>query len=185
MPSVTYPGLSRQLINTLLIASCSTSKAVPAEDPQPLNDLPTFVKLTADLAQWVTTLTQAMEAKGGSSHFTQPCETQLAIERSGLYDLAMTPDAGRSMAIDAKSLMDITSRIPLYFGAHVKNSLGLAATLTALRSFVDDAAPTLAVWDRSESHRDIPITSVRGADDFSNIALHYAVANNVIQRHRI
>lgn len=107
-----------------------------------------------------------------------------AADRSGLYDLAIAlgliPEAGRAMGLDAEVLIELATRIPLYFGAHVKNSLGLAATLTALRSFIEGAAPGLVFWDSSQIYGDIPITSIRGTGAFSHIALHYAVANEVV-----
>lgn len=39
MRSLTYPGLTRLLIGTFSFASCGTSKAIPSEDPQPVEEV--------------------------------------------------------------------------------------------------------------------------------------------------
>lgn len=73
-------------------------------------------------------------------------------------------------------------RFPVYAAAEVKNPLGLVATLTALRTMVNQVAPGMIEWGEKEKYRELPIVRVgvnpnapmlpnRGIADA--IALHY------------
>lgn len=50
------------------------------------HDLRDFVGLARELDEWVTPLSQAMEERGGNSHFVQAYERQLVVERTGLSE---------------------------------------------------------------------------------------------------
>ena len=50
------------------------------------HDMRTFVKLTAEVDQWLSPLAMSTEARPGTSHFTQRLEDQLVVERTILSE---------------------------------------------------------------------------------------------------
>ncbi len=110
-------------------------------------------------------------------------------DRSGLWDMAISlgevPSVeGRAEYRDPTTRKKVLSRIPLYLGAHVRDKLALAATLTALKGFVQSAAPGIVEWQTADPHRDVPIVRVRetlsAADGIEGVAVHYAIPKDVV-----
>ena len=72
------------------------------------------------------------------------------------------------------------AQLPVAFHCEVKNPLGLAAFLTALRAFADQTAPKMTIWQNFEHHGQayVKVTPSRQAgvgDDMANLAIYYAV----------
>lgn len=110
-------------------------------------------------------------------------------DRSGLWDMAISlgevPSVeGRAEHRDPTTRKKVLSRIPLYLGAHVRDKLALAATLTALKGFVQSAAPGIVEWQTSDPYREVPIVRVRetlsAADGIEGVAVHYAIPKDVL-----
>jgi hypothetical protein len=57
-------------------------------------------------------------------------------------------------------MVPVLDKAPLYAGVQVKNPLAFAATLAALRGFIQTAAPGLLEWGDGGTYRDVPITRV-------------------------
>jgi hypothetical protein len=115
-----------------------------------------------------------------------------AVGRSSLWDLAIfggvVPEAEprRQPFEDEETGIAVLARMPVYIGAHVRNPLSLAATLTALRSAAFSAAPGLLEWGEVGTYRDVPIVAIRarpgaapGPRNLDQLGLHYAVAKDV------
>ncbi|TXC67866.1 hypothetical protein FRC91_19475 [Bradymonadales bacterium TMQ1] len=111
-------------------------------------------------------------------------------DRSGIWDLAevrrLIESANRRHLDTASNeeLMTLLPTLPLYVGAHVANPAVLAATLSALRSFVESTAPGLVRWEQAAPYRETPITTIRAAEGagqigLNDVALHYTVAGGV------
>ena len=70
-------------------------------------------------------------------------------------------------------------QLPLTLHCEVKNPLGLAAFLAALRAYVEQTAPKMTVWQNSEYNGTayVKITSTQPADagELRNLAIYYAV----------
>ncbi|MBH23903.1 MAG: hypothetical protein CMH57_05485 [Myxococcales bacterium] len=102
-------------------------------------------------------------------------------DRSGLWDM-MLAEGGIPGAANA-DMERILNRLPLYVGAHVRNGIGLAATLTALRGFVETSAPGMVSWALAEPYRGVPVTRISPNEPFLNgattLAVHYAVVQDV------
>lgn len=115
-----------------------------------------------------------------------------AAGRSSLWDLALfsrvVPESElRTHPFQMENTgLGIVARLPVYVGAHVRNPLGLAGTLTALRSAAFSAAPGLVDWGEVEPYRDVPIVAIRAKkgmapsfQDVDKVALYYATAKDV------
>lgn len=115
-----------------------------------------------------------------------------AYDRSGIWDLAEVRrliQSANTRHFDPGSspneeLMALVPTLPLYLGAHVANPAVLAATLSALRGFVESSAPGLLRWEQAEPYRETPITTIRTADGagqigLNDLQLHYTVAGGV------
>jgi hypothetical protein len=70
---------------------------------------------------------------------------------------------------------------PFYAGAHVKNPLMLAATLTSIRAFVESAAPGLVSWGVPKEYRKVPVVTITGTFPQGDveIGIRYAVVQQV------
>jgi hypothetical protein len=69
-------------------------------------------------------------------------------------------------------------QLPLALHCEVKNSLGLATFLTALRAFVEQTAPKMSVWQNSE-YKGQPYVKITPAEEagegaMTNLAVYYA-----------
>lgn len=111
-------------------------------------------------------------------------------ESAVVWDLAVmtgevpqqpTPDQRRDIS------WGLLSKTPAYVGAHVKNGLGLATTLTAIRAMVNKTAPGLVDWGPGETWRGVPITAIRPSatapvpdDSARSLGLYYATPRDVI-----
>ncbi|TXD35163.1 hypothetical protein FRC98_16970 [Lujinxingia vulgaris] len=115
-----------------------------------------------------------------------------AYDRSGIWDLAtlqrLIQSADNrhfgSTRSPNEELLEILPTLPLYLGAHVANPAVLAATLSALRAFVESTAPGLLRWEQAEPYRETPITTIRTAEaagpvGLNDLKLHYTVAGGV------
>ncbi|MBA2662765.1 MAG: hypothetical protein H0U74_10750 [Bradymonadaceae bacterium] len=114
-----------------------------------------------------------------------------AADRSGVWDLIMSQGlagSGEARSGSDQLLLQILGRLPIYIGAHIKNPLMLAATLTATRAFIDSSAPGFLRWHDTEPYREVPITSVGpteqaglefGQQALSDLRLHYTAAGGV------
>ncbi len=109
-------------------------------------------------------------------------------DRSGLWDLALSlgdipTKEGRRAYADVERRKRVYDRVPVYAGAHVRDKLALAATLTALKGFVSSAAPGVAEWGEGASYRDVPTVVVREklgeTETQRGIGLHYAIVKDV------
>ncbi len=71
------------------------------------------------------------------------------------------------------------AQLPVGLHCEVKNPLGLAAFLTALRAFTDQTAPRMTIWENSEYHGQafVKVTPSReaGTGEIANLAIYYAV----------
>lgn len=106
-------------------------------------------------------------------------------DRGRLWDLALRNDAvPQSGQPPQLGMLSELRELPLYVGAHIRNKLALAATLTALRKHMDTLAPGLLTWEQVEAWRDTPITRVREANALQSgeepLALYYAIAGDVL-----
>lgn len=85
-------------------------------------------------------------------------------DRSGLWDLALAGeivDPGPNPPNRRRDLEAAIARAPVYVAAHVRNKLGLAAMLTALRAYSEQSAPGLVSWGAGDPYRDIAISEVK------------------------
>lgn len=76
----------------------------------------------------------------------------------------------------------IIGRLPLYGAAEVGNPVVLAATLTAVRSFVEQSAPGLVKWVAGKPFRGVETVSVGAgeeAGDMRGVAIQYATTHGV------
>jgi len=71
------------------------------------------------------------------------------------------------------------AQLPVGLHCEVKNPLGLAAFLTALRAFTDQTAPRMTIWENSEYHGQayVKVTPAQGAGmgEIAKLAVYYAV----------
>ncbi len=105
-------------------------------------------------------------------------------DRSGLWDAAL--GMGTMPMTDEAIMRDelgLLQRLPLFMAAHVRNGLGLAAMLTALRTYIDQAAGGLVAWESAEPYRDLTIQSLRETTALRTsrdpITLYYVVVKDV------
>lgn len=86
------------------------------------------------------------------------------IGGGALSDLALlsgeVPEVGERRSSRDRDMVPVLDKAPLYAGVQVKNPLAFAATLTALRGFIQTAAPGLLEWGDGGIYRDVPITRV-------------------------
>ena len=86
------------------------------------------------------------------------------IGGGALNDLAVlsgeVPEVGGRRGSRDRDMVPVLDKAPLYAGVQVKNPLAFAATLTALRGFIQTAAPGLLEWGDGGIYRDVPITRV-------------------------
>ncbi len=110
-------------------------------------------------------------------------------DRSGLWDVALAvgevPSAeGRRAHRDRNQRMRVWDRFPLYVGAHVRDRLALAATLAALKAFVNSAAPGVTKWGEGKPYREQQIVTVEetlgATESSSGIKVHYVIVKNVL-----
>ncbi len=110
-------------------------------------------------------------------------------DRSGLWDVALavgdvpTKDGRRAYA-ELEARKRVWDRFPLYVGAHVRDRLALAATLTAIKAFANSAAPGIVEWGEGGTFRDVPIVTLKEKlgeqrPGEKGIELQYAVAGDV------
>ena len=115
-----------------------------------------------------------------------------AANGSALWDAAIalhrvpTTRAERLRLGDQQQLA-ILDRLPVYAGVHVRNPFALVATLTALRSFVQQAAPDMVEWHNGARHRDVQIVDIevdirraRRGRRAVRFSFHYAVCADVL-----
>lgn len=110
-------------------------------------------------------------------------------DRSGLWDGALAvgeiPSAeGTQTYRDLGNRRKVLDRFPVYVGAHVKNRLTLAATIAALKGFVQSAAPDVVDWKEGEPYRDVGIVDISErildpGEEGAGATLHYAIARDV------
>jgi len=113
-----------------------------------------------------------------------------ALDRAGLWDALLLSGSLPQIATDDGWHVDRTyealSRLPVWVGAHVRNQLSLAATLTAIRAEIASVAPDLVRFDDGGKYRGVSIVTIRptrftatqwGSD---KLALHYATPNDRI-----
>lgn len=114
-------------------------------------------------------------------------------DRSGLWDLSLltgqVPQAETGLTPAWRRVTDAQRQalgnFPIYVGAHVTNKVGLAAVLTGLKKWVEDAAPGMVSWGQTEPYRDVPIVTIRGTDSATPrdmpgaLALHYTTVADV------
>ncbi|NUN16525.1 MAG: hypothetical protein HUU55_23105 [Myxococcales bacterium] len=111
-------------------------------------------------------------------------------ESAVLWDLAvMTGEIPQKPSPDNRRDISwgLLAKSPLYVGAHVKNGLGLATTLTAIRTMVNKTAPGLVDWGPGETWRNVPIVAIRPSatapvpdDGARSLGLYYATPKDVI-----
>ncbi len=110
-------------------------------------------------------------------------------DRSGLWDMALSlgevPSVdGQIEKRDPTIRKQVFARAPIYVGAHVRDKLALAATLTALKTFVESAAPGIVDWQRDGAWRDVPVVTVRETlsrqDGETGVAVYYAIVKDVL-----
>ncbi|MBT9557469.1 MAG: hypothetical protein IV100_15620, partial [Myxococcales bacterium] len=70
------------------------------------------------------------------------------------------PEIGERRAGRDRDMVPVLDKAPLYAGVQVKNPLAFAATLAALRGFIQTAAPGMLEWGDGGTYRDVPITRV-------------------------
>ncbi len=80
-------------------------------------------------------------------------------------------------------------KFPVYAAAEVKNPAALVATLTGVRSMINEVAPGMVEWGEVSKHRDLPIVRVGmsktmpmlpNRDIADAVALHYAQTGSAI-----
>ncbi len=83
-------------------------------------------------------------------------------DRSGVWDVALSSEVVDSgVQVDHRDLERAIARAPIFIAAHVRSRLGLAAMLTALRAYSEQAGPGLISWQTGEPYRDVPVSQVR------------------------
>ena len=109
------------------------------------------------------------------------------LDRNAVWDANVAWNKVRSIEFPERPDRDsILGRLPVFAEAHVADGLALAATLTAVRIFVEQAAAGMAEWGSDEPHAGIPIVRVtqrRAASarpEGETFALRYAIANGVL-----
>ncbi|MSP73598.1 MAG: hypothetical protein EXR76_15785 [Myxococcales bacterium] len=109
------------------------------------------------------------------------------LDRNAVWDasvaLSVVPGLERLETPDRSAIF---GKLPLFAEAQIADRLALAATLTALRVFAEQAAAGLVSWGSEESHAGVPIVTVsertsdeQGARD-DGLVLRYAVAGEVL-----
>lgn len=116
-----------------------------------------------------------------------------AASRSGLWDAALQLEPDRWPQLPAepdaqdgdrrKREMEAIAHLPVYVGARIANPLGLATTLTALRTLAETTAPGLAVWGAADPYREVPIVTVSpgpgaGDPELRDVRLYYATVGD-------
>ena len=116
-----------------------------------------------------------------------------AMDRSGLWDIGLVsreiPELPPEDGSSSKRRGDewkVAARAPIYVAAHVKNPLGLAATLTAIRGAVTAAAPGLVEWGDGGTYREVPVVTIKAQpqanrydEGLDQLAIHYATVEDV------
>ncbi len=115
-----------------------------------------------------------------------------ASDRAALWDVLLTAE-GREFSFRdsehsapgdatrrARSLEALLGTLPLWAELHITNRLTLAATLTAARALVDEAAPGLVSWVKAKPYRGVAITRVDIREEEIPAALHYGVVGQVL-----
>ena len=109
------------------------------------------------------------------------------LDRNAVWDANVAWNKVRSIEFPERPDRDsILGRLPVFAEAHVADGLALAATLTAVRIFAEQAAAGMAEWGSDEPHAGIPIVRVtqrRAASarpEGETFALRYAIANGVL-----
>ncbi|MSP72632.1 MAG: hypothetical protein EXR76_10730 [Myxococcales bacterium] len=108
------------------------------------------------------------------------------LDRNAVWDANMALNKVRSIEFPERPNRDsILGRLPVFAEAHVADGLALAATLTAVRIFVEQAAAGMVEWGSDEPHAGIPIVQVTqgraaSAGPASPFTLRYAIANGVL-----
>jgi hypothetical protein len=109
-------------------------------------------------------------------------------DRAALWDLALASShddfslPGPEGA-DEPSDSSIEQRIgtlPVWAAVQIRNPLTLAATLTALRAMVKEAAPGLASWNEDAAYRGIEITRVDAKAFDVSLSIRYCVVKGVL-----
>ncbi|MBN1605381.1 MAG: hypothetical protein JW940_02050 [Polyangiaceae bacterium] len=109
-------------------------------------------------------------------------------DRAPLWDLALSSSHGEFSlpvpeGMDEPSDSSVEKRIgmlPAWAAVQIRNPLTLAATLTALRAMVKEAAPGLASWNKDAPYRGIEITRVDATAFDVSLSIHYCVARDVL-----
>ena len=109
------------------------------------------------------------------------------LDRNALWDMVVAsgeiPPRKRGRSRDEKK---IVPRFPIYLAVDVDNKLGLAAALTALKTYASTAAPGAVSWELGAPYRQVAITVIeearepgeeRGEED---ISLSYAIVKGML-----
>lgn len=109
-------------------------------------------------------------------------------DRSGLWDVALTvgeiPSVdGRRAYRDPGLRKRTLERLPLYVAAHVSDRLALAATLTAIRGFVQTSAPGVVDWKPAAPHGEVEVVQITEKlteESDNRVSVEYAIAKDVL-----
>ncbi len=119
------------------------------------------------------------------------------LDRRSLLDMLVAvekdiqlPEGKLAQAIDIDEdlrLARLAGKLPVYAAAHVRNPVGLVATLTAIKAALNEVAPGMVEWGEHSRHRDYPIVKIgvnpRAPGEFADfadaIALYYVQADDV------
>lgn len=118
-------------------------------------------------------------------------------DRSALVDLLSWVDEDvqlpsarrRNEELDDVELWQRIGRLPLYVGADVRNPAALVATLTGVRTMLNEVAPGMIAWGEVGRYRDLPIVRIgitetapllRNRDVAKAVGLHYAQTGSAI-----
>ena len=105
---------------------------------------------------------------------SSPRDAQSAADEPMLVPAA----SGQALAEDNPER--ILGTLPVWGAIHISNRLMLAATLTAIRGMVAQAAPGLVTWAKDKPYRKVEITRVDVNDEEKAAAIYYGVAKNVL-----
>ncbi len=97
------------------------------------------------------------------------------------------PSAAPSRKTKDLQMARAAGTLPVYAAAHVRNPATLIATLTGIRTTLNEVAPGMVTWGEHSRHRDYPIVRVgvdpKAPGEFSDfaeaIALYYAQVDDV------
>jgi hypothetical protein len=117
-----------------------------------------------------------------------------AADREGIWELALLsrelpelhPPAREGLGSRRQQERRLWPRLPFYAMAHVKSKVGLIATLTVLRKYIDSAAPGQLEWGPAGKYRGIDVVEVGAKpsseliDDFGDVKLRYAIVGDVL-----